>query len=177
MRQINYKASVRSFSGGQRQLMSNFYDSSRSYDTMIYLDLTDYTAADAFEECQRILENGLRCACHLFCQAQTYGGKVGFAANCRTDEGQFVKIPCETGHAHAKRILECFAQITVYAKNDYSIHSLMRDAFTLPEETDIYLITSHVTDKNAELIRNLRRRGISVTVVRLEGRSDETMVG
>lgn len=172
MRQVNFKASARSFSAGQRQLLCNVYESSRAYDTMIYLDLTDYSAADAFEECQNILENGLRCACHLFCQAEMNGGRVGFASNCSTDEGQFVNIPCETGNMHAKRILECFSQISVYARNNYSIHSLLKDAVKLPEETDIYFITSHVTDKNAELIRAMRRRGRSVSVIRLEGRDE-----
>ena len=168
MRQINYKASVRSFTGGQRQLMCNFYESSRSYDTMIYLDLTDYAAENAFEECESILEQGLRCACHLFCQAETNGGRVGFVANCETDMGKYVNIPMGTGHAHAKKILECFAVISSYARNDYSIHSLLREAIKLPEETDIYFITSRVTDKNAELIRALRRMGRSVSVIGLE---------
>lgn len=172
MRQVNFKASARSFSGGMRQLMCNYYESSRSYDTMIYLDLTDYFASDAFEECQNILENGLRCACHLFCQAEMNGGRVGFASNCSTDDGQYVNIPCETGNAHAKKILECFSQISVFARNNYSIHSLFKDAVKLPEDTDIYYITSHVTDKNAELIRALRRSGRSVSVIRLEGRDE-----
>ena len=68
--------------------------------------------------------------------------------------------------------LECFSQISVYARNNYSIHSLLKDAVKLPEETDIYFITSFVTDKNAELIRALRRRGRSVSVIRLEGRDE-----
>lgn len=177
MRQINYKASVRSFSGGQRQLMCNFYESSRCYDTMIYLDLTDYAAENAFEECESILEKGLRCACHLFCQAESNGGRVGFVANCETDMGKYVNIPMGTGHAHAKKILECFSVISSYARNDYSIHSLLRDAIKLPDETDIYFITSFVTDKNAELIRGLRRMGRSVSVIGLEAERDEKKVG
>lgn len=168
MRQINYKASVRSFSGGQRQLMCNFYESSRSYDTMIYLDLTDYDAGDAFDECNSILEKGLRCACHLFCLSQMNGGKVGFVCNCDTDLGRYINIPCGTGHLHAKKILECFSVISPYARNDYSIHSLFAEAVKLPESTDIYFITSRVTDKNATLIHGLRRMGRSVSVVGLE---------
>jgi hypothetical protein len=73
---------------------------------------------------------------------------------------------------HAKKILECFSQISVYARNNYSIHSLLKEAVKLPEETDVYFITSFVTDKNAELIRALRRRGRSVSVIRLEGRDE-----
>lgn len=42
MRSINFKASARSFVGGVPQLMSNNYDSSRNFDSMIFLDLFNY---------------------------------------------------------------------------------------------------------------------------------------
>jgi len=167
MRQVNFKASVRSFSGGVRRLMSNFYESSRNFDTMIYLDLTEYSNTDSFEKYSENLENGLRCACYLFCQAQTYGGKVGFASNCATDTERFVNIPCETSNLHAKKILECFSQISPFARRDYSMHSLLMDAVKLPQSTDIYYITSYVDGKNAELIRSLERLGKSVSVISL----------
>ncbi len=169
MRQINFKASVRSFSGGVRQLMSNSFDTSRSFDLMIYLDLTDYSNADDFEHYSITLENSLRCACYLFSQAEMNGGKVGFAANCAGETGRYVHIPCGTGNGHAKAILECFSSITPYARRDYSIHALMSGAFELPLSTDIYYVTSFVTDKNAELIRSLERMGRYVRVIRLEG--------
>ena len=168
MRQVNFKASVRSFSGGARQLMCNFYESSRNYDTMIYLDLTDYSNAENFEKYSAILESGLRCACYLFCQAQTSGGRVGFAANCATDTARFVNIPCESGNLHTKRILQCFSQISAYARRDYSMNSLLREAVTLPPYVDIYYVTSFVDNKNAELIHALERVGRSVNVIRLD---------
>lgn len=167
MKQINFKASVRAFSGGQRQLMCNFYESSRNYDVMIYLDLTDYSNAENFEKYAALLEQGLRCACHLFCQAETYGGRVGFAANCSTDTEDFINIPCDSSNLHTKRILECFAQITAYGRRDYSIGSLLREAIALPTSTDIYYITSFVDDKNAAIIHSLERSGRSVNVVKL----------
>lgn len=169
MRQVNFKASVRAYSGGARQLMCNFYESSRNYDTMIYLDLTDYTNTENFEKYSAILENGLRCACHLFCLAETSGGRVGFAANCATDQSRFVSIPCGTGNLHTKKILECFAQISPYARRDYSMNSLLREAVELPPETDIYYITPYVDEKNAGLIHALERAGRSVSVVNLAG--------
>ena len=169
MRQINFKASVRSFSGGVRQLMSNCFDTSRSFDIMIYLDLTDYSNADDFEHYSKTLENSLRCACYLFSQAEMNGGRVGFAANCASETGRFINIPCGTGNGHAKAILECFSSITPYARRDYSIHALLSDALELPDSIDIYYVTSFVNDKNAELIRRLERMGRCVRVVRLEG--------
>jgi uncharacterized protein (DUF58 family) len=167
MRQVNFKASVRSYSGGYRQLMSNFYESSRNFDSMIYLDLTEYSNSDNFEKFSEALERGLRCACHLFCQAQTYGGRVGFCSNCSTDSEKFINIPCDSSNLHTKKILECFAQISPYARRDHSIHSLLMEAVKLPQSTDIYYITSFVDQKNAELIRTLQRMGRSVTVITL----------
>ena len=170
MRQVNFKASVRSFSGGVRQLMCNSFDSSRSFDTMIYLDLTDYSSADDFEHYSNMLEDGLRCACYLFSEADSNGGRVGFAANCTAENSRFVSLPVDSGIGHAKSMLRLMAEITPYARRDYSINALMKGALELPPSTDIYLITSFVNDKNAELIRELTRLGRSVHVVRLEER-------
>lgn len=170
MKQVNFKASVRAFSGGQRQLMCNFYESSRNFDTMIYLDLAEYTTSGSFEKFSEMLEDGLRCACYLFCQAQIFGGRVGFAANCATETGKFINIPCESGNLHTKKILECFSLISPYARREYSMNSLLREAVTLPPSTDIYYITTFVDSKNAELIRALERAGRSVSVIRLEVR-------
>ena len=61
MRSINFKASLRSFSGGVRQLVSNNYDSSRNYDSMIFLDLTTYPENSLRAEYQ--LELGLKYTC------------------------------------------------------------------------------------------------------------------
>lgn len=169
MRQINFKASVRSFSGGARQLMCNSYDSSRSFDTMIYLDLTDYEKADDFESYSNMLEDGLRCACYLFSQAEINGGRVGFATNCSAENSRYVKIDCDRGIGHSKAVLECLASITPYARRSYSIHALMSEAVELPPTTEIYFVTPHINDKNAELIRSLERMGRSVRTVRLEG--------
>lgn len=171
MRQVNFKASVRSFSGGQRQLMCNFYESSRNYDTMIYLDLTDYFETDGFAKYSEMLESGLRCACYLFCQAHASHGRVGFCTNSATENSRYVEIPCSTGSMHTKRILECFAGISPYAKHDHSMRSLLQGAIELPPDTDIYLITSHVDEKNAELIRMLERAGKQVSVIGLEAES------
>ena len=71
---------------------------------------------------------------------------------------------------HTKKILECFSQISPYARREYSMNSLLREAIELPQSTDIYYITSFVDSKNAELIRALERTGRSVNIVRLEAR-------
>ncbi len=167
MRRINFKASLRAFSGGERQLMCNFYETTQNLDSMIYLDLSEYGNIDNFEAYSASLERGLRCACHLFCKACTGGGRVGFSANCATHSERFVKIGVGSGNLHSKKILECFAQISPYARRDHSMYSLLSEAAQLSPGTDIYYITTAVDQKTAELIRALERVGKYVSVIKI----------
>lgn len=168
MRAINFKASARGFSGGMRQLMSNDYDSSRNYNSMILLDLTAYSEAPMDAEEQ--IEFGLRYACYLFCEALRNGGNVGFAANCATGNDRYIHVPCSSGTMHTKLILEQFAEISINAKRDYSVNVILQTIVPeLSRGTDIYLITPHVDDKMAGLLHSLRRIGRNVEVILLSG--------
>ncbi len=168
MRAINFKASARGFQGGVRRLMSNDYDSSRNYNSMILLDLSVYSEADMREEEQ--IEIGLRYACYLFCEALKNGGNVGFATNCAVGNARYIHVPCGSGTAHTKQILERFAEISINAKRDYSINVILQTiAPELARGTDIYLITPHVDDKMAGLIHALRHAGKTVEIILLSG--------
>ena len=168
MRSINFKASARGFSGGMRQLMSNDYDSSRNYDTMILLDLTSYS--EALMDADAQIEIGLRYACYLFCEALRNGGNVGFATNCAVEDTRYIHIPCSSGTVHTKLILEQFAEISSNAKRDYSPSVILQTIVPeLPRGTDVYLITPHVDDKMAGLLHALRRTGRNIEVILLSG--------
>ena len=168
MRSINFKASVRSFSGGVRRLMCNDYDSSRNYDSMIFLDLTSHSevSMDGSEQ----IELGLRYACYLFCEAIKNGGNVGFSTNCTIGTSRYVHIPCGSSDLHTKRILEQFSEISPYAKRDYSMPAILQKLSPqLPKGTDIYLITPFVDDKTADILHTLQRMGRNVQVIPLVG--------
>ena len=168
MRAINFKASARGFSGGVRQLMSNDYDSSRNYNSMILLDLTAYPDTAIGEEEQ--IEVGLRYACYLFSEALKNGGNVGFAANCASGNARYLYVPCGSGTLHTKSILEQFSEISINEKRDYSVNVILQTiAPELARGTDIYLITPFVNDKMAELLHSLRRVGRNVEVILLSG--------
>lgn len=168
MRAINFKASARTFSGGMRQLMSNDYDSSRNYNTMILLDLSSYSEAPMNADVQ--IETGLRYACYLFCEALKNGGNVGFATNCAVENARYIHIPCSSGTLHTKLILEQFAEISSNAKRDYSVNVILQTiAPELARGTDIYLITPFVDDKMAGLLHSLRHVGRNVEVILLSG--------
>ena len=168
MRSINFKASARGFSGGMRQLMSNDYDSSRNYNSMILLDLTSYS--EALMDAEEQIEFGLRYACYLFCEALKNGGNVGFAANCAVGDERYIYVPCGNSQAHTKLILEQFAEISINAKRDYSVNVILQTIVPeLARGTDIYLITPFVDDKMAGLLRSLRQMGKNVEVILLSG--------
>ncbi len=167
MRSINFKASVRSFSGGMRHLMCNDYDSSRTHDAMIFLDLNQY-GEDPMSD-KEILETGLQYACYLFCLAVENDCRVGFCANCSSGEDKYIYIPCQSGEEHHQAILRQFAELDIYARRDFSMHVILeRFGLDSPPEADLYLITSHTDDKMAELLRMLERGGRNVQVVPLE---------
>ncbi len=166
MRSINFKASVRSFSGGSRRLMCNEYDSSRNYDSMIFLDLTEYSEASINGTEQ--IELGLRYACYLLCEALKNSGNVGFSANLMVGTSRYIYTPCGSSDLHTKRILEQFAEISPYAKRDYSIAAILQKlSLDLPKGTDIYFISPFIDDKTAEILHSLERMGQNVNVIPL----------
>ena len=166
MRSINFKASVRSFSGGIRQLMANSYDSSRNFDSMIFLDLFNYADAGEYEKVR--FETGLCYSCYLLSETLQNGGSVGFASNCAAGLDPYVYIPCSTGNIHTKNILNCLSEISYYNKREYSISSLLeRFASNSGRSVDIYLITPTIDLKTAETLHRLESMGRNVCVIPL----------
>ena len=168
MKSINFKASSRTVSGGMRKMMCNSYDSSRNFDTMIFLDLNSY--AEVQFHSGSLVESGLKYACFLFCETLKNGGRVGFSSNSADGNQKFFFIPCESGEMHVKRILERFALLDNFAKRDYSMAALLRlYAPELRAETDIYLITPYVDENTAETLGFLESAGRNVNVITLSG--------
>lgn len=166
MRHINFRASVRSFSGGVRQLMCNSYDSSRNFDLMIVLDMNEATEDPAASSLEEKLEAGLACACYLMSVAVQNGGNVGFAANVAPNSDRFVFIPCGSGEEHRRMLLECFASLTTLGRRDYSVDALLRHCEPrIPRDADVCLITSSVDAKLAATVRMLEGMGRTVSTV------------
>ena len=168
MKSINFKASSKTVSGGVRKMMCNSYDSSRNYDTMIFLDLNNY--AEVQFHSGDLVESGLKYACYLFCETLKNGGRVGFSSNSADGAQKFFFIPCESGELHVKRILERFALLDNFGKRDYSMAALLRlYAPELRPETDIYLITPFVDENTAQTLNLLESAGRNVNVISLGG--------
>lgn len=167
MKSINFKVSARSFSGGIRQLVCNNYDSSRNYDSMIFLNLSSYSDVYLSEEEQ--LETGLRYACYLFCEALKNSGNVGFGANCSNSSSKYIYLPCTTGDLHTKSILEAFAEITTHARRDYSMSAIFKKVIpTLNISTDIFLITPPLDTELSKDIWQAEQMGYAVYIIPLD---------
>ena len=169
MRTINFKASVRSFSGGVRQLMCNSFDSSRNFNSLIILDMFNYSTEDeVLYDNRSQLEIGLCYACYLLLETVRQGGRVGYASNCTSGGDQFISIPCGFGDLHIKNILNCFATTNYYSRRDFSINSLILHCLkTLPPDTDIYLITPFTDSKTADTIHRIESKGVNVCIIKL----------
>lgn len=164
MRAINFKASARAFSGGIRTLMSNSYDSSRTFDTMIFLDMNVRLDAGIYNG--DFLEEGLKCACYLFCEAVQNGGRVGFSVNQPSGNEKYVYIPCESGFIHTKRILNRFAELDNFTDKTYSMSAILSNHYTeIPKCADIYLITTSIDERTAEILAMLERSGRNTHIV------------
>lgn len=164
MRAINFKASAKAFSGGVRTLMSNSYDSSRTFDTMIFLDMNVRLDAGIYNG--DFLEQGLKCACYLFCESVQNGGRVGFAVNQPSGNENYVYIPCESGTMHTKRILNCFAELDNFTNRTYSMSAILNNFYDqIPKCADIYLIASSADERTGEILSMLERSGRNTHII------------
>ncbi len=173
MRAINFKASARAFRGGTAQLMSNSYDTSRNFDTMIFLDPYSRSEHGKTVDEEAILETGLCYACKLLMETVKSGGRVGFASNSAVGAKIGINISCGIGEAHTRAILENMAQMRVYSNRDFSLaNMLMESASRLARGTDIYIVTPYIDTSTSEVIRKLERMGQSVYVIPLTERGE-----
>lgn len=167
LRSINFKASAHSFVNGVRTLMTNEYESSRNYDTMILLDSVSYSE-NGFspEESKEVYESALDAACYLFCRTVECGGRVGFATNSPTKNNQSTVVPCGSGAAQNKEILECFAEMSYYSQRSYSFDALIKAALPKsPRGIDFYFICTYVSDQLAETVSLFRSAGYNIYVL------------
>ncbi|MBQ7010594.1 MAG: DUF58 domain-containing protein [Clostridia bacterium] len=167
VRSINFKASAHSFINGMRALMTNEYESSRNYDTMILLDSASYSESGfSPEESKEVYETSLNAACYLFCETVKNGGRVGFATNSPTKNNNSTIVPCGSGAAQTKEILECFAEMSYYSQRTYSFDALIRAALPVsPRGVDFYFICTYVSDQLANTISLFRSAGYNIYVL------------
>lgn len=166
---VNFKASARSFSGGYRQLMCNTFDTSRDFDSMIIVNLTEYSNKISSFENEECLEKSLGYCCYLFSEILNQGGRVGFACNCQIGSKSHIYIPCSSGDIHVKNILDSIAEISYYGRHDCSINSILEKfSAEAPKNVDLYFITPEIDHKLSNNIEKIEYGGNHVCIIVLD---------
>jgi uncharacterized protein (DUF58 family) len=170
--QINFKASARVPFGGAAT--SPFKVNSREFCAsrrmMIYMDFhVPMGMSIDGAEYNRRAEQGLS-FCAALVRDAAYGGfRVGFSANCKSENGvQALRFPCESGEAHMLSILKGMACMNL--REGGSFASLLERAVTEGmSDTEILIVAFADNPEVQARTDALERLGNSVQVIILEG--------
>ncbi len=169
MRMINYKATARSVVGSDYGIKVNKFDYVSNRNVLV---LIDYKYSDeaqiSGEDYNCIMENALRVATALICEASESGYRVGFAANCKLSSGEmFMRFPADSGVLHYIEMLKSMA--TLRATPGMSMQRLIEmyiaDSLT---ETEIILFAHEVDDTAVVNLERLSVMGNSVNTFTLD---------
>ncbi|MBO7254722.1 MAG: DUF58 domain-containing protein [Clostridia bacterium] len=173
MRMINYKATARSVVGSDYGIKVNKFDYVSNRNVLV---LIDYKYSDeaqiSGEEYNAIMENALRAATSLICEASEAGYRVGLAVNCKQQSGDmFLRFPSDSGVLHYIEMLKSMA--TLRANAGMAMHRLieMYIADSL-SETEVVLFANEVDETSMVNLERLSIMGNSVNTITL----DETFI-
>lgn len=169
--QINFKASARvpmtGFSASPLKVNARDYCASRKL--MVYMDfhLPMGSKIDGAEY-KRRAERGLSFSAALVRDAIYGGFSVGYAANCKTMDGEMsTRFPCESSNAHLINILKEMAKMNPI--DGASFASLLeRDIRGGMRDTEIIIISFATHEDVLDRVDTLERLGNSVQTVILE---------
>ena len=174
--QVNFKASARvpmtGFSSTPLKVNARDYCASRKL--MVYMDfhLPMGSKIDG-KEYGRRAERGLS-FCAALIRDAVYGGfSVGYAANCKTMDGELSsRFPCESSDAHLVSILKEMAKMN--PTDGASFASLLeKDIRGGMRDTEIIIISFSTHEEVLDRINTLEQLGNSVQTIILEGEEDE----
>lgn len=173
MKMINYKATARSVVGADYGIKVNKFDYVSNRNVLV---LIDYKYSDeaqiSGEEYNAIMENALRVATALICEASEAGYRVGFAANCKLPSGDmYLRFPADSGVLHYIEMLKSMAIIRANAGMSMQklIEMYIADSLS---ETEIVLFAHEVDETATVNLERLSVMGNSVNTFTL----DETFI-
>ncbi len=175
--QINFKASARvpmtGFSASPLKVNARDYCASRKL--MVYMDfhLPMGSKIDG-KEYDRRAERGLS-FCAALVRDAIYGGfSVGFAANCKTMEGELsMRFDCESSDAHLVSILKEMAKMN--PADGASFASLLEhDIREGMRDTEIIMISFATHEEVLDRVDALEQLGNSIQTIILEGEGEDS---
>lgn len=160
---INFKATAKA---GQLRVNSRDYCSNRCI--MIYLNFQIENGSPESKYYEIMMETGLSYAAAILQSAIDQGSKAGFAANCRLMSGsKFVHFPMKSGYFHLEAIFKEMA--TIRLGPGFSFGSMLEaDALSGLRDTEIYILSSYISESTERKIRLLKQMNNSVNYVCLE---------
>ncbi|MCQ2436750.1 MAG: DUF58 domain-containing protein [Clostridia bacterium] len=165
---INFKATARSFSGGNNVFMVNKTDYSSNRDYMIYQNFHVAPGLQIdLEHYEMLMDKGLSVAATLVRSASDSGGNTGFCANCTTSDGALsITFPPQSGKMHYIDILRGMA--TLRAGDGASFAGLIDNEVARGvENSEVFIITVGTDDVISQKVELLRRFGNAVSVIDL----------
>ena len=169
MRMINYKATARSINGYDYGIKVNKFDYVSNRNVLV---LIDYQYSDeeqiSGEDYNAIMENALRVATSLICEASEAGYRVGFAANCKLQSGEmYLRFPADSGVLHYIEMLKSMATLRANAGMSMQrlIEMYIADSLS---ETEIVLFANQVDEISMANLERLSVMGNSVNTFILD---------
>ncbi len=174
--QVNFKASARvpmtGFSASPLKVNARDYCASRRL--MVYMDLhLPMGSKIDGREYDRRAERGLSFSAALVRDAIYGGFSVGFAANCKTADGEMsTRFPCESSDAQLIAILQEMARMN--PADGASFASILEaDIRAGMRDTEIVILAFDTHEEVQDRISTLERLGNSVQTIILEGGDDD----
>lgn len=168
MSQINFKASAKypetSLSCSPFKVNARDFCANRRM--MIYMDIhIERDSGIDGEEYERLAEYGLSLCASMVNDAIFGGFSVGFAANCKTVDGEMsVRFPCESGRHHMTEILRQMACLRM--SEGASFASVLDDAVsTRMSDTEVVVVCFSRTEDALLRLDTLERYGNTVNYI------------
>lgn len=114
-----------------------------------------------------LMEDALSFACSLVRKSISDGYRVGFGANCKTDEGYDLKrfLPASTVTS-AEEIYKEMAKIRL--GEGVSFNSLLEKDLPFVRDCEICILSTHISADTDAVIKAFKRKNNSVTVIKLQ---------
>ena len=163
---INFKATARSYSHGMRGIKVNNYDFCCDRAIMLCLDFSSAHELETLREYEWRMEKALSLCASVVAYGLKNGHKVGFTANCRTDDGaNSVLFPVSGGEFRLCEIFRMMSKIRIAVGASFA-SVLEQQNKSYLSGAELYVLTASSDSAVADAVDKLKRSN-SVCVVKI----------
>jgi hypothetical protein len=119
-----------------------------------------------YDNYEKLMEYGLSVSSALIRDAVENGCKVGFAANCPTENESSIRFPLQSSDEHYKQIMRGFSALRI--SDGLSIKLLLQnDIDEGLNNAEIIFLTTYMDDEIDDRLRMLKQYSNAVSVIML----------